>query len=168
MFALRAMEPPERGAFEAMGEFDKPASASTLDLRVWVRLLDCAKIIEKRLRRNFEDQFGTTLPRFDILATLDRAPDGLRMGKLSRALLVSNGNVTAIVRQLQEQGLVHSRPAPDDGRSAIVSLTAQGRAQFAILAEAHHGWVREALAEFPETSQRHLLDLLSQLKSSIA
>jgi DNA-binding MarR family transcriptional regulator len=141
---------------------------SMLDLRVWVRLLDCAKIIEKRLRRNFEDQFGTTLPRFDILATLDRAPEGLRMGELSRALLVSNGNVTAIVRQLQEQGLVQSSPDPEDGRSAIVALTPEGRDQFATLAQAHHGWVREALADFPEDSQRHLLDLLTQLKSSIA
>jgi DNA-binding MarR family transcriptional regulator len=151
-----------------MSETEKAAPTGTLDLRVWVRLLDCAKIIEKRLRRNFEDQFGTTLPRFDILATLDRAPDGLRMGELSRALLVSNGNVTAIVRQLQEQGLVSSQPDPEDGRSAIVSLTGAGRAQFASLATAHHGWVREALADFPEASQRQLLDLLTQLKSSLA
>ncbi|EJU10701.1 MULTISPECIES: MarR family winged helix-turn-helix transcriptional regulator [Sphingomonadaceae] len=143
------------------------APSGTLDLRVWVRLLDCAKIIEKRLRRNFEDQFSTTLPRFDILATLDRAPDGLRMGELSRALLVSNGNVTAIVRQLQEQGLVSSYTDPEDARSAIVSLTPNGRVQFAVLAEAHHGWVREALADFPEDSQRQLLTLLTQLKTSI-
>ncbi|MEE4453113.1 MarR family transcriptional regulator [Novosphingobium resinovorum] len=143
------------------------APSGTLDLRVWVRLLDCAKIIEKRLRRNFEDQFSTTLPRFDILATLDRAPDGLRMGELSRALLVSNGNVTAIVRQLQEQGLVSSYTDPEDARSAIVSLTPNGRVQFAALAEAHHGWVREALADFPEDSQRQLLALLTQLKTSI-
>ncbi|WP_404478203.1 MarR family winged helix-turn-helix transcriptional regulator [Novosphingobium sp. BL-52-GroH] len=151
-----------------MTETDGPSVATTLDLRVWVRLLECAKIIEKRLRRNFEDQFATTLPRFDILATLDRAPDGLRMGELSRALLVSNGNVTAIVRQLQDQGLVNARTDPDDGRSAIVSLTPAGRLQFAALAKAHHGWVREALADFPEDSQRQLLDLLAQLKSSIA
>jgi DNA-binding MarR family transcriptional regulator len=151
-----------------MAETEKPVPSGTLDLRVWVRLLDCAKIIEKRLRRNFEDQFDTTLPRFDILATLSRAPEGLRMGELSRALLVSNGNVTAIVRQLEEQGLVSSCPDPDDRRSAIVSLTQPGRAQFSALAEAHHGWVREALADFPEASQRHLLSLLTQLKSSIA
>jgi DNA-binding MarR family transcriptional regulator len=89
------------------------------------------------------------------------------MGELSRALLVSNGNVTAIVRQLQEQGLVSSYTDPDDARSAIVSLTPNGRVQFAVLAEAHHGWVREALADFPEDSQRQLLTLLTQLKTSI-
>ncbi|CDO37057.1 DNA-binding transcriptional regulator, MarR family [Novosphingobium mathurense] len=148
-------------------EKDKTRPESTLDLRVWIRLLDCAKMIEKRLRRNFEDQFGTTLPRFDIMATLDRAREGMRMGELSRALLVSNGNVTAIVRQLLDQGLVNSQPDPEDRRSAIVSLTPKGCDQFRVLAEAHHGWVREALADFSEENQQQLLALLTQLKSSI-
>lgn len=139
-----------------------------LDLKVWVRLLACAKIIEKRLRRNFEEQFDTTLPRFDILATLSRRPEGMRMGELSKALLVSNGNVTAIVRQLHEQGLVSSIPDPDDRRSAIVSLTPAGREQFDQLAAAHHEWVREALKQFPEQQQSQLLDLLGQLKSSLS
>lgn len=84
--------------------------AGPLDLRMWVRLLGCAKIIEKQLRRNFQDRFDTTLPRFDVMAALDRAVEGLTMGALSRALLVSNGNVTAIVRQLQDLGMVVSRP----------------------------------------------------------
>ncbi len=140
----------------------------SLDLRVWVRLLNCAKIIEKRLRRNFEEQFDTTLPRFDVLATLSRKPGGMRMGELSRALLVSNGNVTSIVRQLQEQGYVNSKVSPEDARSAIVALTPEGKRQFARLAKAHHDWVRDALGGFPEEEQRALLDLLAKLKSSIS
>lgn len=151
-----------------MAEHGEHASPASLDLRVWVRLLNCAKIIEKRLRRNFEDQFDTTLPRFDVLATLSREPDGMRMGDLSRALLVSNGNVTSIVRQLQEQGYIRSRVSPEDARSAIVSLTPEGEALFAKLAAAHHGWVREALGGFPKDEQRLLFDLLTKLKSSIS
>lgn len=138
-----------------------------LDLRVWVRLLGCAKMIEKRLRRNFQDQFDTTLPRFDVMAALDRAPEGLNMGALSRALLVSNGNVTAIVRQLQDLELVTTCADPNDRRSAIVSLTVAGKRRFAELAAAHHGWVIDALRDFPVDSQRQLLTLLTQLKTSI-
>jgi DNA-binding MarR family transcriptional regulator len=144
------------------------ATSLSLDLRMWVRLLGCAKIIEKRLRRNFQEQFGTTLPRFDVMAALDRAPEGKNMGMLSRALLVSNGNVTSIVRQLQDQDMVVSRPDPQDGRSAIVSLTAKGKTHFAELAEAHHQWVRDALCDFPPDQQRQLLVLLTDLKSSLS
>ncbi len=150
-----------------MAEKNARSRPGALDLRVWIRLLACAKIIEKRLRRNFEEQFNTTLPRFDVLATLAREPAGMRMGELSRALLVSNGNVTSIVRQLHEQGLVVSRPDPNDARSAIVSMTEAGAERFHELATAHHGWVREALKDFPAEQQRQLLDLLTQLKSSI-
>ncbi|QKS02138.1 MarR family transcriptional regulator [Sphingomonas sp. CL5.1] len=135
---------------------------------MWVRLLGCAKIIEKQLRRNFQDQFDTTLPRFDVMAALDRVAEGLTMGALSRALLVSNGNVTAIVRQLQELGMVISRPDPADGRSAIVALTPRGKVHFATLASAHHQWVRTALKDFPPDRQEQLLTLLTDLRRSLS
>ncbi len=143
------------------------ARGGPLELRAWIRLLECAKIIEKRLRRNFEEQYDTTLPRFDVLATLARSEAGMRMGELSRALLVSNGNVTAVVRQLQEECLVAATPDPEDRRSAIVSLTPTGHVRFEELASAHHGWVLEALSDFPEDKQRVLLDLLTELKTSL-
>ncbi len=69
-------------------------------LRLWLRLLTCATTIEKKARAMLTLRFGTTLPRFDVLAALDRAPDGLTMSELSEHLLVSNGNVTAIVSRL--------------------------------------------------------------------
>ena len=139
-----------------------------MDVRVWLRLLSCAMTIEKRLRRNFADEFQTTLPRFDVMAMLDRHPDGQTMGELSRALLVSNGNVTAIVKQLQEQGLVISTLDPEDRRSSIVSLSPAGKAQFDILAQAHHNWIHKAFASFPADKQKQLFQLLADLKTSIA
>ena len=153
---------------EAVDVGTAPGAAGALDLRMWVRLLACAKIIEKQLRRNFQERFDTTLPRFDVMAALDRVPDGLNMGALSRALLVSNGNVTSIVRQLQEQGNVLSRPDPEDGRSAIAILTPAGKAHFAELAAAHHQWVREALSDFPSDRQEQLLTLLTDLRRTLS
>lgn len=144
------------------------ALAERLDVRVWLRLLSCSTIIEKRLRRRFADRHGTTLPRFDVLATLDRQPGGVTMGELSRALLVSNGNVTALVRQLEGDGLVVSRPAADDKRSSIVALTDAGRAHFATLADAHHQWIHTMLAGVSRDDLAALYRLLDTLKSSIA
>ncbi len=51
-----------------------------LDLRVWFRLLTCATLIERSVRQGLREEFGITLPRFDLLAQLDRAEDGLTMG----------------------------------------------------------------------------------------
>ncbi|NWN33363.1 MarR family transcriptional regulator, partial [Klebsiella michiganensis] len=61
-------------------------------VRLWLRLLTCTTVIEKRLKRGFADRYDITLPRFDVMAALDRHPEGMTMGQLSQALLVSNGN----------------------------------------------------------------------------
>ena len=56
------------------------------ELRLWLRLLACTQLIEKQIRTDLREQFDTTLPRFDLMAQLERAPDGLRMNELSRRL----------------------------------------------------------------------------------
>ncbi len=138
------------------------------DVRVWLRLLSCATIIEKRLRRRLAERFGTTLPRFDVLATLDRHSGGVTMGELSRSLLVSNGNVTALVRQLEQAGMVVTRAAPGDRRSSIVEMTPAGQTYFAELAVAHRTWIRGMFKGMPRDEQLELYRGLAMLKVSIA
>lgn len=143
------------------------ALAGQMDIKVLLRLLSCSMTIEKRLRRRFIEQFDTTLPRFDVLATLERHREGITMGELSRSLLVSNGNVTAVVRQLVSDGLVRNDPAPEDRRRSIVALTPQGRLHFGELAAAHHGWIRSMFEGVPEDKLVALYDLLAILKQSL-
>jgi DNA-binding MarR family transcriptional regulator len=142
--------------------------AAHLEVRAWLRLLSCSTVIEKRLRRRFIDQFDTTLPRFDVMATVERHPGGIPMGELSRALLVSSGNVTAIVRELEKSGFVSSRPSDEDRRSSIVTLTEQGRAHFSKLAAAHHAWIDAMFAGMSRTDLETLYGLMAKLKASIA
>src|SRR5918911_4500173 len=75
-------------------------------LRIWLRLLTCTQMIERVVRSRLRERFGTTLPRFDLMAQLARHPEGLKMNELSRRLMVTGGNVTAIVDQLEKEGLV--------------------------------------------------------------
>lgn len=138
-----------------------------MSVRLWLRMLSCTMVVEKRLRRRFIEQFDTTLPRFDVMAALDRRPDGISMGELSQMLLVSNGNVTSIVRQLQASGLVAVEPAEHDRRSLIVTVTKEGRTLFASMAAAHHRWIGAMMAEVPGDVQEELFDLLARVKASI-
>ena len=139
-----------------------------MEVRVWLRLLTCVTLLEKKIRRNFAEQFDTTLPRFDVMASLDRHAEGQTMGELSRALLVSNGNVTSIVRHLQEEGLVVAKADPADRRASIVELTPKGKAVFSHLTRAHHGWLKDAMKRFPQDKQEALYELLAELKQSLA
>ena len=115
-------------------------------LRTWLRLLKATRAIEGELRERMRREWGTTLPRFDVLSALHRAEGGLTMGALSGTLRVSNGNVTGIVDRLAEDGLVRREAVAGDRRASRVRLTAEGRAAFEAMARLHEAWVDELLS----------------------
>ena len=90
------------------------------------------------------------------------------MGALSKALLVSNGNVTQLVQTLVRDGLVELYKLPTDRRSSIVRLTDEGRQQFAKLARAHSDWIDQMLGGLDFTQRERLYVALGILKMSIA
>jgi DNA-binding MarR family transcriptional regulator len=133
-------------------------------LRIWLRLLTCTQLIEKRVRSGLREQFATTLPRFDLMAQLDRYREGLKMNELSRLLMVTGGNVTAIVDQLEKEGLVERLDEPDDRRAFRIRLTRKGEKGFGEMAREHEEWVVELLAGLSKREQDELLKLLAKLK----
>ena len=132
-------------------------------LRVWLRLLDRNREILGRLRGSLRTEFDTTLPRFDVMATLDRYRDGLRMSHLSAHLKVSNGNVTGIVDSLIHEGLVTRRVDSHDKRATTVRLTRHGIESFAAMARAHERWIDTMFTELDSNALDQLSSLLDQL-----
>ena len=133
-------------------------------LRVWLRLLTCTQLIERRVRTRLRERFATTLPRFDLMAQLERHPEGLKMSELSRLLMVTGGNVTAIVDQLEKEGLVERVDEPADRRAFRINLTRAGEKTFVEMARAHEEWVVELLAGMTRREQEELLRLLAKVK----
>ena len=133
-------------------------------LRAWLRLLDRNREILGRLRGSLRAEFGTTLPRFDVMATLDRYRDGLRMSHLSAHLKVSNGNVTGIVDSLIHEGLVTRRVDSHDKRATTVRLTRLGISRFAAMARAHERWIDAMFMQLDGNALDQLSLLLDQLR----
>lgn len=134
-------------------------------LRLWLRLLRAARLIESELRERLRKEFAITLPQFDVMAALARQEDGMTMTELSRKLMVSNGNVTGIIDRLAAEKLVLRQAPANDRRSFIVRLTPKGAAQFAVVARAHEGWVDELLAGFDAAQTDDLIDILGGLSA---
>jgi DNA-binding MarR family transcriptional regulator len=135
-------------------------------LRLWLRLLTCTNLIEAAVRSELRRDFDCTLPRFDLMAQLERSPAGLRMGELSRRLMVTGGNVTGITDQLVREGLVTREAPPDDRRAFVVKLTPAGRKHFLRMAEVHEAWVVKLFSGLPVHERRQLHALLARLKES--
>jgi DNA-binding MarR family transcriptional regulator len=138
-----------------------------LELRLWLRLLTCSNLIEGEVRARLRETFATTLPRFDLLAQLDRAPDGLTMGQLSARLMVSNGNVTGLTQALEREGLVARVPEPGDRRSARLSLTPAGKRAFDAMTPVHEEWIDMMMKGLTRREMAQLLELLGKLKRSV-
>ena len=133
-------------------------------LRLWLRLLTCTQLVEKQVRTQLRERFDTTLPRFDLMAQLERAPDGLKMNELSRRMMVTGGNVTGITDQLVAEGLVERIDVEGDRRAYRVRLTVKGRKQFNDMARQHEGWIIEAFSGLSGKDMATLHKLLGKVK----
>jgi DNA-binding MarR family transcriptional regulator len=144
---------------EARGHSEHPEA-----LRLWLRLLTCTQLIEKRIRSGLRERFDTTLPRFDLMAQLERHPDGLMMKELSQRLMVTGGNITGITDQLVREGLVERSVETSDRRIFRVRLTAAGRQTFSQMAQVHEQWIVEAFSVLNERELAQLHRLLGKVK----
>ena len=136
-------------------------------LRLWLRLLTCATTIEQTISQRLRDEFGSTLPRFDMLSALDRAGEaGLTMGEVSRMLMVSNGNVTGLAARLKTDGLIEAMAAADR-RVQRVRLTPTGQTRFTTMARAHERWIEALFADLTSAEADDLTRLLERTKRSL-
>jgi len=144
------------------------ASARDHDaLRLWLRLLATTNLIEGGVRALLKREFATTLPRFDLMAQLERAPEGLKMGELSRRMMVTGGNVTGITDLLEQEGLVTRLGDREDRRALRVRLTPAGRKAFRAMAEAHERWIIRGFAALTPAEMHALGDSLGRLKQHV-
>src|ERR1700749_1001775 len=136
------------------------------ELRLWLRLLPCTTLIEGTVRSRRRERFDVTLPRFDLMAQLDRAPDGMTLSDVSKRMMVSNGNVTGLVERLGESGHLDRRTSDSDRRVQVIRLTKAGRAEFRKMAAEHETWIADIFSDLTPKDVRELMRLLAKTKTS--
>ena len=144
-------------------QIPEPDPLSKRRLKMWIRLLGVARAGESHLREFLRVAHGTTLPRFDVLAALWRRREGVTMSELSRMLLVSNGNATAVVDRLEGEGLVKRTPSAVDRRTIHVALTPEGLARFEGQAAGHEAELDRIFAGLDEAELDRLTDILKRM-----
>jgi DNA-binding MarR family transcriptional regulator len=143
---------------------DRLSSEHPQALRLWLRLLTCTQLIETTVRSQLRSEFNTSLARFDLMAQLEKSPDGMGMKALSQRLMVTSGNVTGLTDQLVAEGLVERHTVPNDRRATRVCLTTKGRREFKTMAKAHETWIVKAFDQLGEKKSQQLYELLGEVK----
>ncbi len=131
-------------------------------LKMWIRLLGATRAAEGQLREFMRVEHDTTLPRFDVMAALYRRRDSVTMSELSRMLLVSNGNSTAVVDRLEKDKLVKRATSGTDRRTIFVSLTDEGLRQFEVLAAGHEKKINQLFAHLSDDDVDSLTAILKR------
>jgi len=136
------------------------------ELRLWLRLLTCTTLIEGEVRGRLRERFDVTLPRFDLMAQLDKVPEGMTLSDVSKRMMVSNGNVTGLVERLVESGHLDRRTSDTDRRVQVIRLTKAGRAEFRRMAAEHQLWISDLFSDLSPKDVRELMRLLAKTKGS--
>ena len=152
-----------RGA-EGLGHEARVQQGDHEALKLWLRMLSCVTEIESEIRTRLRERLGISLGRFDYLAQLHRHPDGLKMGELSRCLMVTGGNVTSLTDELERDGLVVRQRNAGDRRAWMLRLTPEGRRSFEAMAREHEGWILELFSGLDAATVRQLHRHLGALR----
>lgn len=137
------------------------------ELRLWLRLLTCATLVETEVRRRLREEFDFTLPRFDLLAQLEKAPEGMVLGEVSKRMMVSAGNITSLVDRLVQSGHILRTTSPTDRRVQVISMTPFGHDEFRKMAARHGDWIGDLFAGLSPRDSAALMKELAKLKRSI-
>ena len=151
---------------EAPADLEAVARGGKAELRLWLRLLSTTNIVSAQIRRRLREKFDVTLPAFDLMAQLDREPKGLRLGELSKRMMVTNGNLTGLVERLVQEGLVLRAADPQDRRAFIVRLSKAGKTKFAAYAKENERLVLSLFDNVEPETIEALMGNLAELKAS--
>jgi DNA-binding MarR family transcriptional regulator len=138
-----------------------------VETRLWLQLLSLHGEIFASLNSMLNSEFGLSLAKFDVLAQLDRYPDGMALGQLSQNLKVSGGNVSGLVQRLLADDLISKAMSSEDRRSFIVRLTPKGEALFRKAADVHKRHLSKRLENIPVLELDTALSVLKSLASKI-
>ena len=156
-------------AYDVSREAPQPRGAEVehVSLRLWLQLFRCTATIERYVREKLRQRFDITLPRFDLMAQLNREPKGLKMTEVSRRLMVTGGNVTGLTDQLVAEGLVVRRGVRSDRRAFIIRLTPKGKRQFDVMALEPEKWIEELLSDLSLNERQGLHESIAHLRAAV-
>jgi len=155
----RTSEPPRTNGKRPAEE---PGARANVSL--WVRLLESHNLMLSEVRRRLAED--CTMPRFDLLANLERE-DGQTLAALSRRMLVTAGNLTGLVDRAERDGVVERRADPSDRRLSRVYLTPKGRELITSLLPLHASHISELLGGLEANDRRELRRLLGKLRDTL-
>jgi DNA-binding MarR family transcriptional regulator len=131
-------------------------------LLAWLRMWRVVQKVERTAAEHLR-AYGLNYAQFDVLAHVGAA-EGSKQKELGESLLVTKGNVSHLIDQMERRGLVWRR---QEGRTNRLYLTEEGRQLFEEVVPAHEDLVHQQMSALSEEEQAQLHELLRELDRSL-
>ena len=120
-------------------------------LAAWRVFFECALALPDVLDAELREAGKLSLRWYDVLVSLEDAPEGLPMTELANRILASKSGLTRVIDRMEGEGLVRRERPPGDRRVVLVQLTEGGREALEDARLVHRDGIR-----------RHFVDLLDE------
>ncbi|MEL7296665.1 MAG: MarR family transcriptional regulator [Pseudomonadota bacterium] len=97
-------------------------------------------------------ELSLTVAQYDALNVIRTLGDDATPRAIADRLLVTRGNVTGLLKRLQDHGLVTTRPHPEDARSFLCALTEGAHERLKRADRAANTFIRQQLAPFSDAA----------------
>ena len=135
-------------------------------LGMWVKLARAFSTFNK-ITVDHIRSFGLTQAQFGALECLGHL-GSMTIGELCRKQLVSGGNMTVIVDNLEKDGLAERIRNAEDRRVVVVQLTEAGKQRFQEIFPRHAECVAKTASVLTEGEMTELSRLLKKLGVALA
>ena len=145
---------------------DKYGKQADLALNLWVKLARATATFGMLTTENIRT-FGLTEPQFAVLECLGHLGP-MKITDLSKKMLVSSGNITCVVDNLEKEQLVKRISSNEDRRVTMVQLTQKGERMFSEIFIQHAEFITSISCVLSENEQKTLSGLLKKLGLSLS
>lgn len=138
-----------------------------VETRIWLHILALESTIFSRLNSALSAEFGLSVAKFEFLAQVERYPEGITLGKISKNLKMTSGNVSGLVQRLLADKLITRHMSQEDRRSFIVRFSPKGKQVFEKANALHKAKLAECFTKIPLGELEDALTTLGALSSRV-
>jgi MarR family 2-MHQ and catechol resistance regulon transcriptional repressor len=144
---------------------EKYGKEADLALSLWVKLTKAYHTVSRLTGENIK-KYNLTRPQFCVVECLGHNGE-MTLTALSSKLLVTGGNMTLVVDNLEKEGLVERVRSKEDRRTINVKLTDKGAHLFSSVFKKHAQFITKNFQVLSEKEQVQLSKLLKKLGTSL-
>jgi DNA-binding MarR family transcriptional regulator len=111
-------------------------------MHAWARLVRAHGAVHDAIEAALKVADLPPLDWYDVLLEVERAGSPIRARALEAELLMAQYNLSRLLDRIEAKGLIARRPDPEDGRSRLITITAEGKRQRAAMWPIYAGAVR--------------------------